>query len=238
MQLSHIVGAFTVAAVLSGCSVREARIAMPAQLIASTERLELSGMGGGTKGSFSLGGVRGTFARSAERLGIFDPLIVRHQGGGTFQLEPSSANAALAGRCSYQEDKINVGAIAITPERLAYHCEFARGGQVIDADLVLEDPQSAIGTVHGRSERIGAFFYEGQQIEIRSIHHDQGGGLANPTALGYLLVDGSSAIGAVDLNGSNKTIFAPQGGKQREAVLAAALALSIFWDPAEVQPGS
>jgi hypothetical protein len=36
-------------------------------------------------------------------------------------------------------------------------------------------------------------------------------------------------IGALDLNGLNKTIFAPRLGPEREAVLAASLALSILW---------
>jgi hypothetical protein len=37
----------------------------------------------------------------------------------------------------------------------------------------------------------------------------------------------------VDLNGGTKTIFAPRAGPEREAVLAASLALSILWDPDE-----
>ncbi len=224
------------AASLSGCSVREGRIAMPSELAASTERLELRGMGAGTRGDFELEGARGTFTRSAERLGIFDPLLVDHRGGGSFQLDRTTGNAALAGRCSYREGIINVGPVTVTPRQLAFHCEFAREGRLIEAGLVLEDPQSAFGTIHGRSERVGTLFYEGQQIEVRSIHHDEGGGLPSPTALGYVLTGESGEIGAVDLNGLNKTIFAPFAGEEREAVLAGALALSIFWDPAEVRP--
>ncbi|NTZ42432.1 hypothetical protein G7A66_04885 [Altererythrobacter sp. SALINAS58] len=236
MRLRLMMSVATVTMLLAACSVREARIALPANLTASTERLELTGMGGGTRGDFNLAGAYGTFTRSAERIGIFDPLLVRHQGGGAFQIEPGSGNAGLAGRCSYREGQVNVGPVAITPDRLVYYCEFARDGAPIDAELIIEDPKNAFGTVHGRSERQGTIFYEGQQIEIRSIHRDEGGGLPSPTALGYLLVDESGEIGAIDMNGLNKTIFAPLLGEKREAVLAAALALSIFWDPAEVQP--
>ncbi len=230
--------AFALTVFLSGCSIREGRIAMSPHLAASTERLELRGMGAGTRGDFELEGAFGTFTRSAERLGIFDALLVQHSGGGSFELGRTPQNAALAGRCSYREGVVNLGPITVTPHQLAFHCEFSREGRPIEAGLLLEDPQGTFGTVHGRSERWGTLFFEGQQIEIRSIHHDEGGGIPSPTALGYVLVGENGEIGAVDLNGLNKTIFVPTAGEQREAVLAAALALSIFWDPAEVQPES
>ncbi len=228
--------AVALAALISGCTVREGRMALPAHLPSATERLELRGMGGGTRGDFELGNTRGTFSRSAERLGIFDPVLVRHEGGGSFHLDGTAASPSLGGRCAYREGQFNVGPIAVTPKRLAFHCEFARGDRLIDAAFVLEDPQSAIGTVHGRSERRGTLFYEDEVIAVRSIHRDQAGGLPISTPLGYIFSDEQSEIGAVDLNGLNKTVFAPLGGKRREAVLAASLALSIFWDPAEVQP--
>lgn len=236
MRGSIALAAFILAAVSSGCSVREGRMALPAHLPAATEPLQLRGMGGGTRGDFELGTTRGRFSRSAERLGIFDPLLVRHKGGGSFQLAGTATSPSLAGRCVYREGRFSVGPISVTPKRLALHCEFARGGRPIDAVLVLEDPQSAIGTLHGRSERAGTLFYEGQTIFVRSNHLDQEGGLPSPTALGYLFSDEYGEVGAVDLNGLNKTVFAPTAGKHREAVVAASLALSIFWDPAEVQP--
>ncbi len=52
------------------------------------------------------------------------------------------------------------------------------------------------------------------------------------TPLGYAFHLDGRQIGAVDLNGTDKTIYAPRAGPEREAVLAAGLALSIFWDPA------
>lgn len=236
MRQSIALATFILAALSSGCTVREGRMALPAHLPAATEPLSLRGIGGGTRGDFELGTTRGRFSRSAERFGIFDPLLVRHKGGVSFQLDGTATSAPLAGRCIYREGRFSLGPITVTPKRLAFHCEFARGGRRIDAALVLEDPQSAIGTIHGRSERVGNLFYEGQNIDIHSIHRDQGGGLPSPTALGYIFSDDNGEVGAVDLNGLNKTVFTPLAGKHREAVVAAALALSISWDPAEVQP--
>jgi|GEM_PF-2114202 len=225
------------AASLSACTIREARIAMPSELAASTERLVLSGISGGRSGRFRLAGAGGTFQRTADRLAILDPLLVRHSGGGRFEVEAAPGVAPLEGRCSYREGQVNAGPIAVTPRRLDFHCAFARDGRPIAAELVLADPQGPLGTLHGRSEREGVLQFEGETIEIRSIHRDRGGGLPNATALGYLLSVGGEAVGAVDLNGGVKTVFAPVSGPRRDAVLAAAIALSIFWDPASVQPG-
>lgn len=223
------------AALLTACTIREARIAVPSDLAASSERLELRGMGGGRRGSFDLAGARGTFSRSADRLGILDPLIVRHSGGGSFEIEGASSVPPLGGRCGYREGRIDLGPISVTPRRLAFHCAFGRAGEPIAASLILEDPDAPLGSPDGRARRTGTLYFEGRRIEIRSIHRDAGGGLPLPTPLGYAFSAGGRQIGAVDLNGANKTILAPLSGPERDAVLAAAVALSIFWDPAEVQ---
>ena len=69
-------------------------------------------------------------------------------------------------------------------------------------------------------------------VAIRPIHQAQGGGLPTDMPLGYAFDVGGRQIGAVDLNGTNKTIYAPrQPGSERDAVLMASLALSVFWDP-------
>lgn len=239
MNNRSITLAFVAAATaLSACSIREARIATPSYFAVETERLELRGMGGATNGDFDVAGSRGLFTRGAERLGIFDPLLVRHRGGGEFRIAGPLTGHELAGRCAYRQTEVNPGPLAVTPQRFAYRCEFARDGRPIDAELVIEDPQSGFGTLHGRSERRGTLWFEGQRISLRSIHRDQGGGLPVPHPLGYMFEADGRQIGAVDLNGLDKTLFVPRAEPQREAVIAAALALAILWDPAEVQPDS
>jgi hypothetical protein len=220
---------------LSACSIREGRIAMPAEFAAPTAQLELRGMGGGRSGDFRLAGVPGSFTRSAERQGILDPLLVNHRGGGSFTLTGSPLAPQLSGRCSYREREVNVGPISVTPNRLTYHCMFHRHGRPMAAELVLEDPKPALGTLHGRAERIGHLYIEGREIGIRSIHRDERGGLAAPTPLGYMFEAGGREVGAIDVNGLNKTLHVPRDPELREAVIAAGLALSIFWDPAVVQ---
>ena len=230
-----IVLVFGAAAVLSGCSVREAQIGMAPGLAASTERLQLTGMGVGRSGDFHLGEVSGTSTRSADRLGIFEPLLVKHRGAGSFRLQASQNMSELAGRCSYREGITNAGPVSITPDRLVFHCTFARDRRPIEASLIISDPKSRFGTLHGRDERTGVLVYEGREIVLRSIHRDIGGGLPTPTALGYSFSADGREIGAVDLNGLNKTLYVPRDGPDREAVIVGSVALSTFWDPAIIQ---
>lgn len=233
-RLPLALSAVALSASLSACAIREARIPVSAPLAESTERLELRGMGYGESGDFALAEAHGTFSRRAERSSIFGPLLVAHRGGGTFALDAAATWPELAGRCTYREGRVTLGPISVTPRRLALACEFARDGRPIDAGLVIEDPQPAHGTLHGRSEREGEIYYEGSRISVRSIHRDAGGGLPNPAPLGYVFSLDGEEIGAVDINGGNKTIFAPRG-PEREAVIAGAMALSVLWDPAHVQ---
>lgn len=234
MKKSVILAASTCFA-LSACSIREGRIATPSEFRVATEQLELQGMGGGRHGRFRLGGAVGSFTRSAERQQTLGPLLVTNRGGGSFEMAASPLAPQLSGSCRYREREVNVGPLSLTPGRLSYHCMFRRHGRPIAAELVLQDPKSALGTLHGRADRIGHLYLEGSEIAIRSIHHDERGGLAAAAPLGYMFESQGREIGAVDLNGPDKTLFVPRDPNLREAVLAAALALSIFWDPAVLE---
>lgn len=75
--------------------------------------------------------------------------------------------------------------------------------------------------------------FDRQLIGIRSIHRFEGGKVPAATPLGYAFSVDGREIGAIDLNGPDKTVFVPRDPRLREAVLAASLALSIFWDPGD-----
>ena len=52
--------------------------------------------------------------------------------------------------------------------------------------------------------------------------------------LGYVFeIDGRS-MGAVETNGTDRLVYLPRDSRYREAVVAGALAIATFWDPAEV----
>lgn len=230
MHGKYIVAA-AVAAALSGC-INEARIAVPSDLAGSTERLELRGMGGGTRGSFSLAGAQGRFTRSSGRLGVFDPLLVSKSGGGSFTV--ALAGGELSGECGFREREVNAGPVSVTTRPFVYRCSFRRDGRPIAAEMIVEESHESAGTLLSKRERRGSIVFEGRELTLRSLHRDAGGGLAMASPLGYAFDAAGRQVGAIDLNGANKTLFVPAGGPDREAAIAASLALSILWDPADV----
>jgi hypothetical protein len=214
---------------LSGC-VREAEIAMPSDLRAASERIELAGLGGGERGSFRLGGSEGRFTRKSVQE-QYDDGYVRKSGGGSFTADGPEVGGALSARCAFDEAEQDSGILVHPIERLAYRCGFRRGTE-IKGELVLDEVPRGRGLLAGRS-RAGFLDYDGRRIGIRAIHDMEGGRMPTGTPLGYAFDVEGRQIGAVDLNGGDKTIYAPRAGPEREAVLAASLALSIFWDPGE-----
>jgi hypothetical protein len=222
-----LAAATAVAAIAASGCVREAQIRMPHELVAQNERIELTGMGGGRSGSFRLGADSGQFTRGADQLAIFDPLVVRNRGGGGFSL--SVAGRPVEGSCGYRAEEVNVGPIAAPSRTFAYRCLFARGGRPVDAQLLLHATPPKLGM----EARGGLLEFEGQRLTLRSIHNDAKGGLPTPAPLGYVFELDGRAVGAIDLNGPNKTIHVAPG-PSRDAVIAGSLALAILWDPAEV----
>jgi hypothetical protein len=215
---------------LSGC-IEEAHIASPSAVASSTERLELRGMGGARKGNFELGSSSGEFMRSSRELGGFG--FVDKAGGGSFTLTGPLVDGELSGRCRFHEQEVSLGSnVSVLSAPVIYSCVFDRGGRPIEADLVLEQASDSAAAM-ARYERKGELRFEGQRIALRSIHHFEGGKLPTRTPLGYSFSENGREIGAIDLNGGNKTIFAPRDQRQREAIVAASLALSVFWDPAD-----
>ncbi|WP_147417667.1 hypothetical protein [Sphingomonas cavernae] len=217
---------------LSGC-IREARIAIPSQLAIASQRLELTDMGAGERGQFQLGSSKGHFTRSAIHTASEDGFLVQNSGGGTFVVAGPDVEGELSARCDFGEVEIHSGVVVATAQRFAYRCRFQRDGQPIEAGLILEEiPRSPGKLLSGRT-RAGKLHFADHVIGIRAIHDMEGGRMPTGTPLGYMFDIEGRQIGAVDLNGLNKTIHAPNSGPEREAVIAASVALSILWDPGE-----
>lgn len=198
---------------------------MPSDLAASTEPVEVTGMGFGRRGDFWLAGTEGQFTRGADQVALWNSAFVSNTGAGSFR------HGTLAGACRYREREINIGVVSLPEHPFSYHCSIGRGGLHV-GELVIEEETGTTGSMLGKRGRRGFMTFDEVRYEISSIHRDQGGGLAAATPLGYRFESGGRAIGAVDLNGESKTIFAPRLGGGREAVFAGSLALSILWDPA------
>ena len=217
---------------LGGC-VKEARIAMPSDLSASTQRIELTGMGGWERGDFQLGASPGRFVRAAYQESDDGGFTVRDVGGGSFEVIGPDVDGALAANCTFQRAQRDMVAFTLTNDPFAYRCRFSRDRQPIDAGLILEAIPRSPGKLLSGVTRAGEVHIDGAVVTIHAIHDMEGGRIPSGTPLGYMFDVEGRRIGAVDLNGGTKTIFAPPAGPERQAVLAASLALSILWDPDE-----
>jgi hypothetical protein len=218
-------------------AAREARIKLPDGLTARTERLDVTGMGGGRSGRLALGASAGEFTRQADRIGVVDPLFTKNYGGGAFRIRGPEVGGELGASCRFRRLQSTVGPISVSTKRLTYTCSFERDGKPLAARIELRDRDGALGSADGRDAREGVIVFEGVELRMRSLHKLAGSPLAVPHALGYVFEANGVPVGAVDLNGNTRRIHAPADPAQRQAVIAAALALSIFWDPAVVDPG-
>lgn len=219
----------------AGCSVRVAQIPLPPAILATTEPLAVTGLGAGRGGTFALQGVEGRFSRGADRLGILDPLLVSRTGGVRFSHPGSPTLPELAGGCRYSQGNMTIGPVAVQHRRMTYQCEIVGGPGTSRTVLELRDPNSALGTLHGRHERTGFVVHAGVRLDLKSLHHDAGGGLPSPQPIGYRMTHEGREVGAIGFNGTGRTIHAPRAGPERDAVIAAGLALAILWDPARDQ---
>lgn len=220
---------FLMPAVLGGC-VSDARIAMPGDPKADTEVLKVAGMRGWQDGRFRLGASEGRFSRRATKTKVFNT-FVRNAGGGSFEVMGPELGGTAGGRCGFDEREIDTGMAVVPNGRLTYNCVFHRDGRPVPGGLMLAEVPNGTGILAGRT-RAGEVRLNQLTVAIRPIHRASAGGLPTGTPLGYAFDIGGRQIGAVDLNGTNKTIYAPsRPGPERDAVLMASLALSVFWDP-------
>ena len=225
LAISLLVGA------ASGCST--APIALSPQLSAANEALALAGMGHGEKGRFAIAQSSGEFTRRAAQFksGASFPGdgFTRQYGGGTFSVSGPDFAGAMSATCRYSEVEHKEGSRTSTVERFRYRCVFARDGRPIDAELRLATVPRSPGKILSTATRAGELDIEGRAVAIEPIHHLAGTRLPSGDPLGYRFVSHGRDIGAVDLNGERKTVFAPRYGPDREAVLIGSLALSILW---------
>ena len=230
MSVKRVVGLAIMVGALVGCT--EARIAVPAQLAASAEPVQLTGMGFGQRGKFVLGASSGTFTRHSLSARAPQPFMAEDFtsffGDGSF----SVAGADFAGRveadCRFLESEADTGPATVTTIPFRYKCTFSRDGKPMDAGLILHAAPRRVGPLLAET-RIGRLVLEGRTVGIEPIHHSPQLGIPTSEPLGYRFVRDGRDIGAIDLNGERKTIYAPRNGADREVVLMAGLALSVLW---------
>ncbi|RST30285.1 hypothetical protein HMF7854_05205 [Sphingomonas ginkgonis] len=207
-------------------------MAVPPTLAATTEPLALTGTAGWNVGRLRLGASEGRVRRSTGETRLFDTFVAR-RGTAEFDLAGPELSRSFAGRCGSGERETDLGVAVLPDRRFVYACQFAAIGEQPDGTLRLGEVAHGGGPLAGRT-RAGDVALGATRLDIRPVHRFAGGGLPTGAPLGYSFERNGQPVGAVDLNGTSRTIHAPrQRGPERDAVLLAGLALAVMLEPAD-----
>src|SRR6218665_2346902 len=209
---------------LGACGViQPARMSLPPQLQAGTDRAELRGAGHGQRGQAEIEGRGLRFERQASRLALFDASYVADKSALNFSLGGAAA-AAASSRLVRRE--LNLGVVQVQARPLSLQCELGGGMQL----SLWQDPAAPRPP---ERRRLGQLKFAGRTLGVRSVHEVQGSPMRLAEPIGYLVEDGAGrAVAALEINGSTPVLYLPRGdAAQREASLRALLALALIWTP-------
>ena len=194
-------------------------------------------------GTLRVGGAVGKVRRRAlgeeNRRGFdgIDDVSVRRFGTVRFDVTGAEVGGTLSGECRYAraEARTESGgwSVGAPTEPLRMTCEFQRDGRAIGwlrMGAVRQAPALFQPEVRGGEVEIG-----GTRLALRSAHRMGKGGLRVAGPVGYLLdASDGTPVAAVDTNGFTRARLAlPHDPAQRDAALAAGVALAVFWDPGD-----
>lgn len=213
------------ALILSACAgLPAARIALPAELAAG-DPLVLQMPVGVAAGEFRLGAFQGRFERHASRL-EWAGRLAQDRAVVSYTLQPTHVRAD----CKLIGNTATLGIVTLPLKRADYACHFSRDGQALAQRLELQAVDAAAGT---RTERRGRLVADGVTLELQSLHHLEGGRWPQSTPVGYLIHHQGVPVAALDLNDTRPRLWHRAADDAvASAVVQAALALALLWDPA------
>lgn len=221
------------ATLLTGCAaIRPAQMELPPALQSNVTVLPITGIGGGQRGSYEVAPYRGRFERSDSRLAFFDVYEKRY-GGSRYTVEGGELEGAIEADCAMQERSITISIVSFNPKPMAYRCSFRANGQVMPARFEIQEARTGLAGALGRLERHGELAVARTILQIRSVHSLEGSPLQLATPIGYLFEHDGAVVGAIELNGTPR-LFVPTNAdaELRRALVVGAVALGVFWDPA------
>jgi hypothetical protein len=228
MKTAALAMVATAAISLSACAIRPAEMARPASL-ENARTIPIDGIGWEQTGAFAVGQNAGDFSRSATQLSFFDLLNMR-DGGARFTLNGADFREPLQVSCTMRERSITLDIVEFKPSPMAYGCDVRASGKPVPVRF---EVQESAPDFTNRQQRHGAVMIDGAALKIRSVHAINGSPLPVSAPIGYVFERGGVAVGGVDLNNGPMMFEAPGvSAADRQAVLLASVALSIFWDPA------
>jgi len=215
------------ALLLAGCAPAQMRL--PQSLATASERIPFDHMGGWTRGHFVAGEYRGSYERGLDRaeLGI----LKLTDGFTKFAVEGPGISSTIEGQCGVRQRSLLLSALEITPQPMAFGCDFTAEGLPIPARFELQESRRSAADAT-RNARRGEIGLAGQVISVRSVHHIEGSALPVMTPIGYVFEQDGRQIGALELNGKPVLILPPGTDlDRRRAMMVASVALATFWDP-------
>lgn len=218
-------------ALASAASVPE-RLEGFAEIAAQADRVEVTGLGIGRRGSFRVGNVEGQYERrSTRRREGFERI---GESALRFSVAAPELGGTLSGECGADEaavrDRMTRSfSITTTTAQQQLSCRFSLNGVPAGALDLAEVPTRAL-TV--REDRRGAVRWGQREYAIRSVHHFARSPLPAGSPLGYVVDDRGTAVAAVDTSGWRCVLFLPRGDVEpRAAALAVTIALALMWEP-------
>lgn len=210
-------------ALLGGCAgVQPARLDLPHDFATGVERVELQGLGAGTRGQAPVLGRTLWFDRSASRLSLFDDLARIDRSA--LQWRWSGSDTAQAD-CRSRRRTHTAGIIEIVGRPLEIACRFEPSGD----RLTIWETGSATRSL--KQERRGELQLGDVRWTVRSLHRAQGAAFDVAQPLGYVIEDGGRAVAAVELRGTRPVLHLPPADDPRRArSLPALLSLALLWD--------
>lgn len=218
---------------LAACAtVQPARMVLPAAL-SDHETIAVSGLGGGRRGTFRAGAYHGTFARSDTRLALFDPLHEQRGGRAVVSIVGPAGEGSITADCSVRERTVTLGIVSFRPKPMSFGCALVGSMPGSTGRIEVQEAAEGPGGMMMREARRGELVVEGRTFRIRSVHDVAGSPIQSGTPIGYLFEWEGRAVGAVEVNGSPTIrISRTADAATRRTVLIGALALGLFWDPA------
>jgi hypothetical protein len=190
----------------------------------------VDGMNAGRRGSFTAGEYSGDYERSATRLELFGDFAVFDRGRARYTVNNVGAQP-LSARCTVRKTSMTISIVGFDPKPLAYECDFDEQGKGVGVRLTLQESSDGVKTM--QAERRGRIDYNGTTLTLRSVHAVEGSPFPLGTPIGYVFEKNGTTVGAVELNGLTPRLWLPQANDDtRRAAIAAAMALAVFWDPA------
>ncbi|MBL0925760.1 MAG: hypothetical protein IBJ12_15010 [Sphingomonadaceae bacterium] len=205
---------------------------LPPALVQQSAPIPIKGIGGGRQGQFVADAWRGSYNRSEERLAFFETFVT-NRGHSQFIIEGPGISSSIEAKCRMRERVLDLEIVEFTPGPMSYRCEFTAAAQAIPARFELQEVRSGLAGALSRRERRGEIALGGETVQIRSVHKLEGTPIEMAVPIGYVFEQNGFPVGAVEINGSPRLFFAEATNENlSRTIVTGAIALAIFWDPA------